>query len=330
MGHRDVRSNVLAVTAASEGCILYPYDDLAPKVRDPHGRLVPPEYKGGPLHGTLTQGLGHTNAAGHPEITIGDHWTKEYAFEVLNTDLDKYEDMVSADVKVPLNDNQFGALVDFTYNCGRKNLRRLIVKLNTGDYNDVPVRFMQYVKSKGKTLPGLVKRRQADAALWRSYVDVAKQQAQASEVDATPKNVDTPPIKSIMKSREAQGTAATTAINTLNSAKNTIQDVTSQISETTTQINDAKEAIGFTPDWLDYFGTALSSPWLYVGIVGIAIGAYVIYRRYWRLQTELQTEDTPEVQPEPLPAVDIDEGSDNGNDNGGASVAEAIQPVRAS
>lgn len=272
--HRDVRENALALLTASEGFVPYVYDDMAKKV---NGK--PPRYKGGPVIGTLTQGFGHTDMAGPPKL---DHnlpeWTREYALEILNTDLDKYEDEVSRIVKVPLNDNQFGALVDFNYNCGAGNTKKLCVKLNEGDYDDVPVRMMLYTKSKGKTLPGLVKRRQAEAALWRSYIDVAAQQAEASEVDITPK-IETRPTRSIVTSQEAQGTAAGTALNTGNSAIQTGKDVIEQV-------RDFKDAVGYEPDWLDYIGIVIASPWFWVGVAGVAIGGYVIYRRYKRLQAE--------------------------------------------
>lgn len=256
--HRDVRENALALLTASEGFIAYVYDDMAKKV---NGKT--PRYNGGPVIGTLTQGFGHTDMAGPPKIDrAAPDWTREHALEVLNVDLDKYEDEVSRIVKVPLNDNQFGALTSFNYNCGAGNTTKLCCKLNEGDYEDVPSRMMLYTKSKGKTLPGLVKRRQA----------------QASEEDITPK-IETVPTRSIVTSQEAQGTAIGTAMNTGNSALQTGKDVVSQV-------RDFKEAVGYEPDWLDYVGIIIGSPWFWVGLLGIGVGGWVLYRRYKRLQTE--------------------------------------------
>lgn len=87
---------------------------------------------------------------------------------LLRADLKKAAGAVMRMVKVRLNANQIAALIDFVFNAGAGNfeistLRRVI---NRGDLAAVPTQLMRWVYAKGVRLPGLVKRRKAEAALW--------------------------------------------------------------------------------------------------------------------------------------------------------------------
>src|SRR5690606_40274282 len=79
------------------------------------------------LHDALPICYGHTDSAGDPKyvVTFNKTFTKAEGEEILRRDLGQYESAVSNAVKVPLNDNQFSALVSFTYNLGadRKSTR---------------------------------------------------------------------------------------------------------------------------------------------------------------------------------------------------------------
>lgn len=128
--------------------------------------------------GVLTIGYGHTNAAGEPKVTPGMTITKAYGEYVLRKDLKKYADAISFQVKVPLNPNQFGALVSWCYNVGPGNTGKstLIKKLNKGDYKSVPSELAKWNKAGGKTLNGLVRRRKAEADLFQTpYLAVSEQ-----------------------------------------------------------------------------------------------------------------------------------------------------------
>jgi lysozyme len=85
-------------------------------------------------------------------------------------DLVRFERAVQRAVTVPLTDNQFAALVSFTFNLGEGALQKstLLKLLNAGDYNSVPSELQKWVKAGGQTLAGLVKRRMAEADLWRT------------------------------------------------------------------------------------------------------------------------------------------------------------------
>lgn len=122
-------------------------------------RLEP--YKDG--NGVLTVGWGHTR--GVDEHT---HCTPEIAEFWLESDLMDAEDAVSRLVKVPLTDNQFAALVSFTFNEGQGKLAgsTLLKKLNEGGYDLVPACLKSWIFVNGKQSPGLVRRRNAESTLW--------------------------------------------------------------------------------------------------------------------------------------------------------------------
>lgn len=63
--------------------------------------------------------------------------------------------------------NRLAALIDFTFNLGAGNLRASTLrrKVNAGDWKAVPVELRKWVRGGGRVLPGLVKRREAEAAL---------------------------------------------------------------------------------------------------------------------------------------------------------------------
>lgn len=115
-----------------------------------------------------TIGYGHTTAGGKPAVHEGMTITKEQADEILRRDLDWAEKAVERLVKVPLSDNQFGALVSFTYNLGEAQVAgsTLLKKLNKGQYDAVPGELSKWVYDNGKKVKGLVNRRAAEAGLW--------------------------------------------------------------------------------------------------------------------------------------------------------------------
>lgn len=71
-------------------------------------------------------------------------------------------------VKAPVTQGQAVALGDFVFNagCGAFGGSTLLKKLNAGDCKGAAAEFGRWVKSNGKTLPGLVKRREAEARLF--------------------------------------------------------------------------------------------------------------------------------------------------------------------
>jgi lysozyme len=110
-----------------------------------------------------TIGYGHTRT-----VHAGMKITPEEANAFLDDDLRLVERAVQRLAGVPLNDNQFAALVSFTFNVGIGNLERstLLSLLNRGWYEQVPAQLMRWDRANGEPLGGLSRRRAAEARLW--------------------------------------------------------------------------------------------------------------------------------------------------------------------
>lgn len=106
--------------------------------------------------GIWTIGYGHTKGV-RPGMII----TKEEAKKLFQEDLAKFEAVVKAFVRVPLNQGQFDALVSFTFNAGDEAFRTstLLKLLNQGKYRAASMEFHRWVYAAGKKLDGLVRRR---------------------------------------------------------------------------------------------------------------------------------------------------------------------------
>lgn len=115
--------------------------------------------------GVWTIGYGHTE-----DIKEGDIVSPEEANKLLRADVFKFEEYVTDNVMVNLTQNQFDALVAWTFNLGVGNLRNstMLKKLNNADYTSVPFEMKRWNKAGGKTLDGLVRRRQAESLLFES------------------------------------------------------------------------------------------------------------------------------------------------------------------
>ena len=110
-----------------------------------------------------TIGWGTTRGV-KPGMTI----TQEEADLLLAEDVSSFAQAVNRLVTVPLNQNQFDALVSFAYNVGSSNLGNstLLRLLNEGNYEGAAGQFGRWVNGgSGETLPGLVRRRAAERAL---------------------------------------------------------------------------------------------------------------------------------------------------------------------
>jgi lysozyme len=101
-------------------------------------------------------------------VKMGMKITQAEADEMLRQDLAEFEAAVTKYVRVPLTQHQFDALVCWTYNVGIGALSTstLLKKLNAKDYAGAANEFERWNKGGGKVLPGLVKRRVAEKALF--------------------------------------------------------------------------------------------------------------------------------------------------------------------
>lgn len=119
-----------------------------------------------------TIGWGHAIRRGEkwdsPIATI----TTEEADTLFDKDNDEAEMAVSRLIRVPLEDYQFDALVDFTFNLGAGSLQRSTLRsmLNRGEYLEAANQFPLWCWGGGRKLPGLYRRRVIERNLFLTGV----------------------------------------------------------------------------------------------------------------------------------------------------------------
>jgi GH24 family phage-related lysozyme (muramidase) len=144
----DVSKKGLDLIKQFEGCKLAAYPD--------------PGTGGAPW----TIGYGHTGA----EVKKGLVWTQAQADSALADDVSRFADGVSALLgSAPTSQGQYDAMVSLAFNVGLGNLKEsTLLRLHKeGDYAGAADQFARWRFAAGKELPGLVKRRAAEAALYR-------------------------------------------------------------------------------------------------------------------------------------------------------------------
>jgi lysozyme len=122
------------------------------------------------------------------------HNTKD-ADELLAKDLKQYELIVARKVSVPLNQNQFDALVSHTYNTGGSNT---LFKLINDKANDKVIYTWfteNYIRGGGVILKGLIRRRKEEAELYFSKVDerpdrIIYKEEEVEQVHKTPSFIE--------------------------------------------------------------------------------------------------------------------------------------------
>ena len=127
-----------------------------------------------------TVGVGHVIDPNHIRVklderkglAIPDGWdrtlTMDEVNDILAKDLITFERGVLRLCPEGLTQGRFDALVSFSFNVGLGNLQRSTIRMkhNRGDFEGAAESFMQWTKAGGKELPGLVKRRKHERALY--------------------------------------------------------------------------------------------------------------------------------------------------------------------
>jgi len=125
--------------------------------------------------GVKTIGYGHTKG-----VKLGMVITETKGEQLLSEDLAYFEKRVLELVKIPLRQNEFDALVSFTFNVGEGNLKKstLLKRLNKLVYannamlKEVSKEFLKWDKAGGKVLAGLTKRREAERELFLRAIKI--------------------------------------------------------------------------------------------------------------------------------------------------------------
>lgn len=113
--------------------------------------------------GVWTIGYGST-AGVQPGMII----TEDQADQMLRADLSEAEAAVSKWVTATLSENEFSALVSFTFNLGAGSLQSSSLRkmLNAGNRKGAADQFLVWDRAGGKEVDGLERRRKAERALF--------------------------------------------------------------------------------------------------------------------------------------------------------------------
>lgn len=144
-----LNQNGIDLVKEFEGCCLKAYPD--------------PATNGEPF----TIGYGATGKG----IASGVEWTQAQADKRLLSDLNEAASQISKVLKVELTDNQYSAIVSLVFNIGIGNFEKstMLKLLNVGrGTNAAAMEFPKWDKAAGKEMPGLLKRRLAEQALFNS------------------------------------------------------------------------------------------------------------------------------------------------------------------
>lgn len=118
--------------------------------------------------GVWTIGYGTTIYPNGVAVKEGDSCTLEQAKSFFQHYLRRFQTAVNDAVSVPLSQNQFDALVSLAYNIGTNAFKTstLVKYLNALAYNAAADEFQKWNRGGGKVLKGLVRRREAERALF--------------------------------------------------------------------------------------------------------------------------------------------------------------------
>ncbi len=235
------------------------------------------EWQGEGVAGTLTIGWGHTNAAGLPHITKGMRITREMGDRILEADLGRVIADVKRFVKVELNPHQFGALVSFHYNSGALGRSNVLARVNAKRFNEVPAALMMWTKThiNGALVEsrGLVRRRRAECALWRSSVREIVP-PEPDEGNAQRDVVKEAPPKSMIESKTGNAAIVVGGAGA--------GEVLSQVRDTLDTVHTAKDTASDL-GMLGLLQKVIMDPRFIIAVVVVACAVFIWYDRRKRL-----------------------------------------------
>jgi len=119
--------------------------------------------------GVVTIGWGTTYYKDFSKIKMGDKITRKEADDIFEFQIQQYAAKILPFIKAKITENQFGALVSFSYNVGVNGFAKstLLKKININPLDPtIKYEFLRWNKAKGILLAGLTRRREAEAKLY--------------------------------------------------------------------------------------------------------------------------------------------------------------------
>jgi len=123
--------------------------------------------------GIPTIGVGFTYYPGGRKVKIGDTITQAECDSMFTNIVSSYEEAVNKFVKVPINQNQFNALVSFSFNVGTGALEKstLLKRVNAKSSPDlIKTAFLMWDEAGGKVVSDLLDRRKDEADLFNKSI----------------------------------------------------------------------------------------------------------------------------------------------------------------
>lgn len=235
--------------------------------------------------GVPTVGWGHTSG-----VQLGDRITAAQAEQLLQADLAEAAAIVDRVVTAPLTPGQYGALVSFVFNVGPGRrasggdpgkdgfvvLRNgkpstMLAKLNKGDFLGAACEFDKWIKGGGRVLPGLVKRRQTERALFEGDAPATAEAPIAQTVEP----VGPPPVAQSAPGRVAAGGLAVGgALTLVSEVVAPALQVAQQAQQVADQVQVAQQQVaGVVDAWQ---GLAAKGPLAAAGVLAIALVATIV------------------------------------------------------
>jgi lysozyme len=231
--------------------------------------------------GILTIGRGHTNAHGR-SFNAGSVWTQEECDAEFSSDMGIAAAALERLVKVPLQQYEYDALVNFVHNCGEGALAgsTILRRLNAGDRDGAAAAFLLWNKHRDPKTgnlvesPGLTRRRASESLMFKGIQDdnydgkpdtLLTSKAEEGEM---PQKVEAPVVAPMSDSRIAKAGQATSAVG----GGYLLDGIWKAFSEVPSKIQD----LLLLP---------IKHPGILVGILLIVIG-YSVYK--WRFQMKLE------------------------------------------
>lgn len=184
--------------------------------------------------GVWTIGYGFTKG-----VKDGDTITLEQASKRLQKELAEYERGVSEACQIAPNQNQFDALVSFSFNVGIAGMKKssVIKAHNREDYQAAGRAFGLWNKAGGKVYPGLTRRRAAESALYLEPMHDEVSEPVEGPLDDMPQQVDGErPMSASTINRASVVAGGTAAVAT--------------VAETARTVADVKYSVGQLGDWI--------------------------------------------------------------------------------
>lgn len=190
-------------------------------------------------------------------VTLGSRLSPEMGDARLADELREYVDGVQRALTRPANENQLAACVVLAWNIGIAAFARSTVckAHNRGDFEAAARAFSLWNKAGGRVMPGLTRRRHAEAALYLKPVltTVEMPGLPLQDQQVMPQRVD--PESNMFRSRIVQGGTAAGTVSALTLA-----------AEGARAVGDIRYSLG---DWLPYIALT----------VVVAAAAIIVWER---------------------------------------------------